>query len=151
MIKMEKNVKILLITCVILVAILSLTLGILIGNKDSANPSLNTTNNTTLTVNATNNTNTKSDVNNNATSTQSNQNKLIGTSKAIAIANKYVSKDGQVATGNVDFLSGIEMYQGRTGHPFYHVDLKWKSGYSQPYDAGYIEIDAITGKVNPRG
>ena len=71
----------------------------------------------------------------------------------MAIANSYVSKCSQEAAGiqYIDFIDGKGKYYGTDGDSYYHVDLKWKPGHSQPYDAGYVEIDAVNGKVNPRG
>lgn len=50
---MEKTVKILLIVCVILVAALSLTVGVLVGHQNNAPLVVNTTNNTTAAANNT--------------------------------------------------------------------------------------------------
>lgn len=148
---MEKTAKILLIVCIVLVALLSLTVGTLIGNQQNTRLALNNTNNTNMSINTVNNTTTTKNKINNAAKTQ--KSRYISRSQAMAIANSYVSKYGQEAAGihYIDFIDGKGKYYGADGDSYYHVDLKWKPGHSQAYDAGYVEIDAVNGKVNPRG
>ena len=145
---MEKITKILLIACVILVAVLSLSIGLLIGNQPNIPSVSATTNNTTVvTQNVANNTN---------KNTQVNPNKTITSSQAIAIANKYAARFAEEASGSVDYINGKGDYYGADGDPYYHVDLK----YIKPHNYGnsddilissYVEIDAKTGAINPRG
>lgn len=148
---MEKNAKILLVVCIVLIALLSLTVGMLIGNQQNTRLALNNINNTNMSINMANNTTTTKNKINNTAETQ--KSKYISRSQAMAVANSYASKYGQEAAGiqYIDFIDGKGKYYGADGDSYYHVDLKWKPGHSQPYDAGYVEIDAANGKVNPRG
>lgn len=143
---MEKTTKILLIVCVILLAVLSLTIGLLIGKQPDTPLVSNTTNNTTSTQTAVNNTTIK---------TQSDENKVISPSQAIAIANKYAKSFGEKATGIPDYYNGIGDYNMADGDPYYHVELTWikPHNYGNSDDtprAWYVEIDAKTGAINPR-
>jgi hypothetical protein len=80
----------------------------------------------------------------------------MSSSQAIAIANKYAAQFGEEASGGAEYLSGIGMYNGANGDPYYHVDLK----YITPHNSGnsddniliasYVEIDAKTGAINQR-
>lgn len=142
---MEKTVKILLIACIILVAALGLVVGMLIGSPDNTSLALNTSNNSNLSANTTNNTTVSN-------SNEEQKSKYINRSKAMAIANNYASQYGAEAAGltYIDFIDGKGKYYGADGNSYYHIELKWKSGYSQSYDAGYVEIDAVTGAINPR-
>lgn len=148
---MEKTAKILLIVCIVLIALLSLTVGMLIGNQQNTSLALNDANNTNISMNTSNNTTAAKNKINNTAKTQ--KSKYISRSQAMAIANNYASKYGQEAAGiqYIDFIDGKGKYYGADGDSYYHVELKWKPGHSQPYDAGYVEIDAVNGKVNPRG
>jgi hypothetical protein len=140
---MDSTGKILLIIVVVLVAVLSLMVGLATQTHVSnENVSVSNTNNTT-----------SSQITQN-TSTKSNQsNGIISSSEAVAIAKKWGASRGMEPDGYVSCLSGKGMYQGADGNPFYHVGLKWidPSRTVQEYgDAGYIEIDAKTGKMVQR-
>lgn len=140
---MEKTVKILVIVCIVLVALLSLTIGMLIGNQQNTRLALKTTNNTNLSVNTTNNT---TKVNNAAKNTQSKQNnKLLSPSQAMAIANNYESSFGYKAAG-LNYIDFVNTHLDDYGNPYYHVDLIPINGSG--YDC-YVVIDAKTGAVNP--
>ena len=83
---MEKTVKILLIVCVILVAALSLTVGVLVGHPNNAPLVVNTTNNTTA---AANNTVNQTQTVKNSTNKKSSK---ISAAQAGNIALKYAEK-----------------------------------------------------------
>jgi hypothetical protein len=102
---------------------------------------------------------------NNSTTPQTNNTQLNKTVKnttktpgitptqAMSIAKKYEKSYGAEPDGTVHYLNGKGMYYGADGDPFYHVDLKWidpKRSVAEYGVAGYIEIDAITGEINPR-
>ena len=62
---MEKTAKILLVVCIVLVALLSLTVEMLIRNQQNTHLALNNTNNTNMSINTVNNiTTTKNKINN---------------------------------------------------------------------------------------
>lgn len=150
---MDKTFKILVIVCIILIAGIGVTAGMLIergfNGKTTQNNSL-----TNQTVQNVSNSSSIANESQNTENVQNNQNNgLISRSKAMAIANDYASQYGTEASGlnYISLFDGKGLYGGKDGDPYYHVDLKWKSGHSKPYDAGYVEIDAKTGAVNPRG
>lgn len=102
---------------------------------------------------------------NNSTTPQTNNTQINKTEKnstktpgitptqAMSIAKKYEKSYGAEPDGVVDYLSGKGMYHGEDGDPFYHVELKWidpKRSKAEYGEAGYIEIDAITGEINSR-
>ncbi|WP_048190459.1 hypothetical protein [Methanobacterium sp. SMA-27] len=71
----------------------------------------------------------------------------------MSIAKKYEKSYRAEPTGVVDYVNGKGDYKGADGDPFYHVDLKWidpKRSVAEYGEAGYIEIDAITGQISPR-
>jgi len=85
----------------------------------------------------------------------SNQN-IISPSQAVAIANKYAASFGEEASGGADYYNGIGDYHMANGDPYYHVELKniKTTNYGNSDDipkAWYVEIDANTGAINPRG
>ena len=110
---MEKTTKILLIVCVILLAVLSLTIGLLIGNQHNTPILLNMTNNTTSTVNTS--------INQNQT-TKNTSSQEITASQAANIALKYAKKtfpSGKWSVNVVDFVPA-----GRyTNSPNYNVEV----------------------------
>jgi cell division protein YceG involved in septum cleavage len=144
---MDNNVKVLIIVVIILVAILGVAGGfILQGYMSNSNKNI-TANQTNTSVN---NTTTEQ------TTKTSTQDKTISSSQAISIANKYAARFGEKANGNVEYLSGIGMYNMANGDPFYHVDLEYITprNYGNSDDiltSSYVEIDAKTGAINPRG
>ena len=147
---MEKTAKILLIACIILIAMLSLTIGILIGNQQNTHSALNATNNTNLSANTVNDTTTTKTKLDTTKNTKSKQNTgLISPSQAMAIANSYASQNGAEAAG-LDYVALIHV-KDHYGNFYYRVDLKWKSGCSKSYDPGYVMIDAKTGSTDPWG
>jgi hypothetical protein len=95
---LEKTTKILLIACVILVAALSLTIGLLIGNQLNTQSVLNTTNNTTPAVN--NTVNQSQSVQNSTTKKSSNG--MITANQAVNIALEYAGTGWSL--GSVDFV-----------------------------------------------
>lgn len=139
---MDNTGKILLIIVVLLVAVLSLMVGLFLqGHVSKENVNVSTVNNTN-----------SSQITQN-TSTKSNQSSIISSSEAKAIAKKWGASRGMEPDGYVSYLSGIGMYHGANGNPFYHVGLKWidPNRTVQDYgDAGYIEIDAKTGAIIQR-
>jgi hypothetical protein len=146
---MDNTVKILIIIVIVLVAVLGVAGGfILQGYMSNSNKN--------ITVNQTN-----ASANNNTTvqttkpTSKTSQDTSISSSQAISIANKYAASFGEKANGNVEYLSGIGMYNMANGDPFYHVDLEYitphNSGNSDDIlTASYVEIDAKTGAINPR-
>jgi hypothetical protein len=113
--KLEKNTKILVIVCVILVAVLSLTIGLLIANQSNTPIVLNTTNNTNSTINTSVNQSQQNTTKN--TSSQG-----ITASQAANIALKYAKKtfpSGKWSVNAVDFVPA-----GRyTNSPNYVVEV----------------------------
>lgn len=139
---MNNTGKTLIIIIIALVAVLSLTVGfVLQGNLSTEN----TTDLNTTTINQTTQ---------NVTTKSTNQSSsIISSSEAVAIAKKWGASKGMEPDGYVSYLSGKGMYQGADGNPFYHVGMKWidPNRTVQEYgDAGYIEIDAKTGKMVQR-
>jgi hypothetical protein len=110
---LEKNTKLLLIVCVILVGVLSLTIGLLIANQSNTPLVLNTTNNTNSTINTSVN-------QQNTTKNTSSQG--ITASQAANIALKYAKKtfpSGKWSVNAVDFVPA-----GRyTNSPNYNVEV----------------------------
>jgi hypothetical protein len=148
---MDKTVKALIIVVIILVAILGVAGGfILQGYMSNSNKNI-TVNQTNTSVN-----NTTTGQTTPQTTKTSTQDKTISSSQAISIANKYAARFGEKANGNVEYLSGIGMYNMANGDPFYHVDLEYITprNYGNSDDiltSSYVEIDAKTGAINPRG
>lgn len=108
---MEKTTKILLIVCVILVAALSLTVGLLIGNQNNNHMLVNTTNNTTAAANTTNQTQSVTSKTNEKSSD------LISASQAKKIALGYAGSGWSVSS--VDFVPAAN-YKNT---PSYMVEL----------------------------
>ena len=143
----------LIVIIVILVGVLGVAVGyIYFGSMNHPNIIINNT-----TFNSTNQTNS---IPNNTTSvsqttqqkTQSTQNNIISSSQAKAIANKYeVSFGEEASSDNAGLISGS--FNPVNGDPFYHVDLQWITPHNRndPTSAGFVEIDAKTGAINPRG
>jgi predicted PurR-regulated permease PerM len=128
---MEKNTKILLIVCVILVGVLSLTIGLLITNQSNTPSVLNTTNNTTSTLN--NSINQTSKVQNQT------KNQLITEQQAINIYKKNVgNNDG----GNYRYVATLFYIEGK---PYYGITIINKdTGGSEDSPAA---VNAVTGKI----
>jgi Peptidase propeptide and YPEB domain len=147
---MDNTVKALIIVVIVLVAVLGVAGGfILQGYMSNSNKN--------ITVNQTN-----TSVNNTTTgqttkqTSKTSQDKTISASQAISIANKYAARFGEEATGSVDYINGIGDYNMADGDPYYHVELKniKTTHYGNSDDiprAWYVEIDANTGAINPRG
>lgn len=145
---MDKTVKILLIVCVVLIGVLGVAGGFILQGyiyNNNKNPTV---------VNLTNASVNNTSVNQTTPQKkQSNQNKNISPSQAIAIANKYAKGFGEKATGSVDYINGIGDYYGADGDPYYHVELEWIKPHnsSDTPTSWYVEIDAKNGAINPRG
>ncbi len=139
---MDKTVKILLIACVILVAVLSLSIGMLIEAQSNTPLVLNTTNNTTPTVNTSVTPNQTTQ-----TTTKIISNKEITSDQAATIALKYGKKsvpEGDWSVGSVDFVPAAN-YQNT---PNYMVELSNNgpvtSGIARAMD---VRINARNGAI----
>ena len=139
---MDNTVKILIIIVVILVAVLGIAGGFILQGYLSNNKNPTVVNLTNPSVNTTSV--------NQTTQQKTSSNNNISPSQAIAIANKYASSFGEEATGSVDYVNGVT--DPNIG-PYYHVELKWITPHNinDPPQAWYVEIDAKTGAINPRG
>ena len=111
--RLEKTTKILLIVCVILMAALSLTIGLLIGNQINKPLVVNTTNNTTPAVN--NTVNQSQSVQN--TTNKKSSNDMITSDQAANIALEHAGTGWSV--GSVDFVPAAN-YENT---PNYMVEL----------------------------
>jgi hypothetical protein len=138
---MEKPVKILLIVCVVLIAVLSLSLGMLYETQSNTPLVLNNTNSTTPTVNTS------------ITSNQSKQttkiisDKEITSSQAATIALKYGKRsvpEGDWSVGSVEFIPAAN-YKNT---PNYIVELSNNgpvtSGVARAMD---VRINARNGAI----
>lgn len=139
---MEKNVKILLIICVVLVVGLSLTIGMIMGNVMNKPVTLNTTNNTTPTVNTTVN---KSQTT--QTTTKKTVSEDITSSQAATIALRYgkaAEPNGEWSVGSVNFIPAAN-YENT---PNYMVELSnngpVNSGIARAMD---VRINATNGAI----
>jgi len=142
---MKQSTKILITVCILLIAALGVTGAALL--QMNKQPPQNPINNTNTTVN--------SSSANQTNDQQSNQTEIISASQAMAIANKYAAKFDEKAVGT-DYINGVGDYYGKDGDPYYHVELGWITPhhYGNSDDippSWYVEIDAKTGKINPRG
>jgi cytoskeletal protein RodZ len=138
----EKNVKILLIICVVLVVGLSLTIGMIMGNVMNKPITLNTTNNTTPTVNTTVNQSQSTQ-----TTTKKTESEDITSSQAATIALRYGKAsvpDGDWSVGSVDFVPAAN-YENT---PNYMVELSNNgpvtSGIARAMD---VRINATNGAI----
>ena len=114
---MEKTVKILLIACVVLVAVLSLSIGMLIEAQSNTPLVLNTTNNTTPTVNTSITQNQSIQ-----TTTKNTSSEIITPNQAANIALKSAKKSfpsAEWSVGSVDFVPAAN-YENT---PNYMVEL----------------------------
>jgi len=133
--KMENSVKILLIVCVILVACLSLTIGLFLGNQMIKPQNASNHTNTSNPVNTTNNSN-------NATVQEPTS--YISETKASGIALTSVSSHTSDHM-NIDDVTFIN----DGSNPYYRVELS-DSNYSQNSNKPYAylySIDAHTGNI----
>ena len=131
---LSQSTKILIVVCVILVAGLGITAGALMQmNKVEVAVSNNSTNNS---LNSTNNSN--------VNTTQTNQDKIISKSEAIAIANKHAAAYNYTATNIVNYIPGP--VNGVSENSYWKVVLKNKNPRDEHVRL-YVFIDAVTGKV----
>lgn len=139
----------LIVLVIILIAGLGIAIGFIIEPLINHTQVVVVNNTTQQPAQQTNNTTTS----NKTVSSKSTKAPGITKAQAEAIARNYEKNYGAEPTGEVDYVSGLGMYNGYDGDPFYHVELKWIDHRSvKEYgDAGYIEIDAITGQLFPRG
>ena len=139
---MEKTVKILLIVCIVLVAVLSLSIGMLIETHSNTPLILNTTNNTTPTVNTSVTPNQSIQ-----TTTKITSKKEITSDQAATIALKYGKRsvpEGDWSVGSVEFIPAAN-YQNT---PNYMVELSNNgpvtSGVARAMD---VRINARNGAI----
>lgn len=131
---MERTTTILLIICAILVAALSLAVGVLIGHPNNASLAMNTTNNTTASIN--NTTNQTQTVKTTDTQKKSTNN-MISASQAKNIALNYAGSGWSV--GSVDFVPAAN-YENT---PNYMVELEDPSTHI----SRDVRVNANTGAI----
>lgn len=130
--RLDKSTKILIVIIVILVAGLSLTVGLLIGNNLNQSLTIN---------NTTNSSNNSTQVNQtNQTKTNNSNNKYISKSQAIMIAK---------AAWPVDKATYSISSYPTDDSPYYWVDVLNEPGTIGP--GGFVKINAVTGKVISAG
>ena len=128
---MEKNTKILIIICIILVGVLSLTIGLLIANQSNTPLVLNTTNKTTSTINTS--------VNQTSKVQNQNKNQIITEEQAINIFKK---SEGKYYDSNSRYVATLYYDQGK---PYYSITIINKdTGGSEESPAA---VNAISGKI----
>lgn len=140
---MEKNVKILIIICVVLIAGLSLTIGMIMGNVMNKPNTLNTTNNTTPTVNTTINQSQSTQ-----TSTKKTESQEITASQAATIALKSASEsypDAEWSVGSVDFVPAAN-YENT---PNYMIELSNNApdAYNTTGTSMDVRVNATNGAI----
>ncbi|MCE7698664.1 MAG: PepSY domain-containing protein [Methanobacterium paludis] len=147
---MEKTTKILLIACVILVAALSLTVGLVIGNQINNHSVVDTTNNTTPAVNSTVNQSqgvTKSQSVQNTTNKKS-SNGIITATQAANLALKYA---GEECPGEVWSVNNVELnpYGVYVVEVFNQAEVEAaKTNTPNPADKSMdVDINAHTGAI----
>ena len=139
---MEKNVKILLTICIVLVVGLSLTIGMIMGNVMNKPVTLNTTNNTTPTVNTT-----VKQSQTTQTTTKKTGSEGVTSNQAATIALEYgksFEPNGEWSVGSVDFVPAANY--GNT--PNYMVELinngPVTSGVARAMD---VRVNATNGVI----
>lgn len=152
----DNTFKLAVLTClVVLVAIVGVSAYVFINNEpktlnnvSSPNQSLqNNSNSTNSTSNTVTPVSKKSDSNN---AINNSIYHLISPEQATEIANNYAAQYGEeVVPGAIGLINGVGKYGGADGDPYYHVSLK--SIDPNQHIEGYVEVDAITGAINPRG
>ena len=132
---MDRLTTILIVIVVILVAGLSLTVGLLLGNH--LNQPVSVANNTTNSTNSSSQNNQTNSTNQNSSNNASN--KYIGESQAISIA-----KSAWPVSGATYSIS----YYPTSDSPYYWIDVH-VSNYNGP--GGFVKINAYNGEVIMKG
>ncbi len=151
---MDKTVKALIIVVIILVAILGVAGGFILQGYMSNSNKTDVVNQTNSSINNIPNQTTSSQTT--QQNSQSDQSTMLSAAQAETIANKYAAGFGEESSGDTALFNGVGDYNGANGDPYYHVELQWitphNSGNSDDIlPASYVEIDAKTGAINPRG
>lgn len=148
----DNTFKLAVLVClVLLVAIVGISAYVLVNNQSKA---LNTTLSSNQNTSNSNNVTVNSTKNNSSSKKQGNSIHHISPTQALEIANNYEASYGEEAVGlnAINLDSGKGMYNGGIdGDPFYHVYLKSKDPNQHVPSVGYVEIDEVTGAINPRG